>query len=72
MFNASAVGNDQAYQFESWDTLQFTGFGYADSAAAISHMTVSGTDVVLADQGETITIHGNTLAQLQKANFIRG
>ena len=40
-FDKSAVGSDQIYGFESWDILNLTGFGYANSAAAASHMKTS-------------------------------
>lgn len=58
-------GTDQVYRYEAWDTVKFTGFGYASAAAAISHMTQSGADVVFSDQASVITFHGATLAQLQ-------
>jgi Domain of unknown function (DUF4214) len=68
VFTQNALGSDHIYDFQSWDTLQLSGFGYADAAAAFSHMTQSGANVVFADQGQTITFHGNSLGQVLKSN----
>jgi Ca2+-binding RTX toxin-like protein len=70
VFRAANVGTDHVYRFEAWDSLQFVGFGYASSAQAISHMSQSGANVVFADQGESITFHGATIADLQAANWL--
>jgi Ca2+-binding RTX toxin-like protein len=70
VFAKAELGVDHVYQVESWDTLQFSGFGYANAAAAQSHLVQSGADVVFADQGETITFHGTTLADLQAATWV--
>jgi Ca2+-binding RTX toxin-like protein len=64
------IGTDDIYQFESWDTLQFVGFGYANGAAALSHMSQSDANVIFVDQGENITFHGTSLATLSAANFV--
>jgi Ca2+-binding RTX toxin-like protein len=72
VFRATEVGIDQVYQFESWDTLQFVGFGYADKAAGLSHLTQSGANVVFADKGETITFHGTSLGDVQAATWLLG
>jgi Domain of unknown function (DUF4214)/RTX calcium-binding nonapeptide repeat (4 copies) len=69
-FAKTELGVDHVYQVEAWDTLYFNGFGYADAAAAQSHLVQSGADVVFTDQGETITFHHATLADLQAANWI--
>ncbi len=71
-FRASEVGTDQVYRFESWDTLQFVGFGYVSSAAAISHMSQSGANVLFVDRGETVTFHGATLADMANSTIIFG
>jgi hypothetical protein len=70
VFARTALGTDHVYQVESWDTLQFSGFGYANAAAAKSHLAQSGADVVFVDQGETITFHHATIADLQAANWL--
>jgi Ca2+-binding RTX toxin-like protein len=70
VFAKAELGVDHVYQVESWDTLQFSGFGYANAAAAQSHLVQSGADVVFTDQGETITFHHATLADLQAATWV--
>ncbi len=68
-FAKSAPGSDHIYGFEAWDTLNLQGFGYLNAAAAISHMTQSGADVIFADQGETITFHNTTLGVVSAASY---
>ncbi len=59
------VAFDEVYGLQSWDTLNFTGFGYSTAANVTSHLTVSTTnanDMIFADQGENIIFHNTTLA----------
>jgi Domain of unknown function (DUF4214)/FG-GAP-like repeat/RTX calcium-binding nonapeptide repeat (4 copies) len=69
IFRQGAGGIDDVYGFESWDQLQLSGFGYANAAAALAHMTQSGSNVVFSDQGETITFRGATLAEMAKVKY---
>jgi Ca2+-binding RTX toxin-like protein len=57
-------GVDQISGFEAWDHVQFTGFGYANAAEVLSHLTQVGQDVVFADQGQIIDFHHTQLAML--------
>ena len=57
-------GVDHLYYYESWDSLSLLGFGYVNAAAAQTHMMQSGANVIFADQGETLTIHGATIGQI--------
>ena len=68
-FDRNAPGSDQVYGFEAWDILNFQNFGYANAAAAASHMTQSGADVLFADQGETITFHNAALSAVAGATM---
>ena len=68
-FDRNAPGSDQVYGFEAWDILNFQNFGYANAAAAASHMTQSGVDVLFADQGETITFHNAALSAVAGATM---
>lgn len=70
VFNSYAPGNDHIYGLETWDTLTFTNFGYANAAAAMAHMTQTGSDVAFSDRGETAVFHNTTLAQVGAAHFI--
>ena len=65
VFRAGQGGVDHIYYYEAWDSLSLLGFGYANAAAATSHMTQSGANVIFADQGETLTVHNTTIAQIQ-------
>jgi hypothetical protein len=69
IFRASAVGQDHVYQFDYWDELQLSNFGYANAAAAIAHMTQSGADVIFSDKGQTINFHNFALADMQKVKY---
>ncbi len=60
-FSQNAVGDDHVYGLESWDVLNFIGFGYADATAAQSHMTQTGGNVLFQDQGESVTFHNASL-----------
>jgi Ca2+-binding RTX toxin-like protein len=70
VFNKAALGADHIFGFEAWDSVQMEGFGYGNTAAAFSHLSVSGANVIFADQGETITFHDATLAEVQAADWI--
>lgn len=72
VFDASEPGSDHVYGLEAWDTLRFAGFGYADASAALANLTVSGANVVFADQGETITFHDTTIARLNAVSYTLG
>jgi hypothetical protein len=70
IFDKTAVGVDHIYGIEAWDTIDMRGFGYATEAAAFSHLTASGADVVFTDQGQTITFHQATLAEVQAVDWL--
>ncbi|MEC3862688.1 DUF4214 domain-containing protein [Mesobacterium sp. TK19101] len=56
IFDTAEGGNHVVLDLEAWDELHFEGFGYADDAAARSHMTQAGADVVFDDQGVNVTL----------------
>jgi Peptidase M10 serralysin C terminal/Domain of unknown function (DUF4214)/RTX calcium-binding nonapeptide repeat (4 copies) len=57
-------GVDQISGLEAWDHVQFAGFGYANAAEILSHMTQVDQDVVFTDQGQIIDFHHTKLAML--------
>ncbi len=70
MFSKNAPGTDHVYQFEVWDTLRLTGFGYTDATQAISHMAQVGENVLFSDQGSSIYFHGASLADMRAASWV--
>jgi Domain of unknown function (DUF4214)/RTX calcium-binding nonapeptide repeat (4 copies) len=70
VFDFNDKGSDQIYGFENWDSVQLNGFGYANVAAALSHLATSGIDVIFSDQGETITFHNASLSDVSSANWL--
>ncbi len=59
-------------QLDTWDTLQFEGFGYGSAADAVAKMGVSGSDVRFNDQGVEIIFAGAGLATLQEVDYLFG
>ncbi len=72
LFDKATPGDDTILGFESWDILNFRGFGYASAPAAASHMTQSAADVVFSDQGETITFRNTALGVVTGAVMTLG
>jgi Ca2+-binding RTX toxin-like protein len=54
-FDVADTGNDRVLQLDVWDTLSFTGFGYADASEVLSQMQQVGEDVIFFDQDVSIT-----------------
>ncbi|WP_299030415.1 Calx-beta domain-containing protein [uncultured Sulfitobacter sp.] len=70
IFDAAEDGTNVVLQLNDWDTLQLEGFGYATAADALSHMSVTGADVRLVDEGVTVIFAGSDLATLQNVDYI--
>ena len=64
VFDPAAGGTHHLHDLEPWDWMVLDGFGYADAAAARAALSQSGENVVFADQGVTIVVHGITLSQI--------
>ncbi|HHL42333.1 MAG TPA: hypothetical protein ENJ42_01835, partial [Hellea balneolensis] len=56
--------------FDTSDTVNLTGFGFASKAAAASSFSQSGNNVIFSSQGVTIVFYGATLSEVQNAVFI--
>ena len=67
VFDAANDGTDRVLDLEAWDTLRFTGFGYASDADIRAHLTQDGADVRFADQGVTVVLLNTQLAQITDA-----
>jgi len=57
VFARANGGSHHVADPEAWDRVELSGFGYANAAEALSHMTRHGDDLVFADQGVSITFH---------------
>ncbi|AWI86768.1 hypothetical protein CEW88_23690 (plasmid) [Alloyangia pacifica] len=63
-FAQAEGGSHRVLDLEPWDYISLEGFGYADAAAALSHMTQAGSDVSFEDQGVSITFSQTLLAEI--------
>jgi len=51
VFGPDDDGSKTVTDFEAWDTVDLTGFGYADSAEAMTHVTQQNGNAVFEDEG---------------------
>lgn len=58
------------HNFDSWDVLGLTGFGYQSTDEMKAYFTQNGDDVIFADQGTTVTLTDTALATLDFDSFI--
>lgn len=65
-FDAAHTGRDVVLSLDSWDTLSFTGFGYANAAAARDNMSQARNDVIFSDQGVVISFNETLLADMDQ------
>lgn len=68
-FMKTEAGTDQVFGYETIDTLNLLGFGYANSAAALTHFSQVGSDVIFSDQGQIITFHDTQIAVIQASTI---
>lgn len=64
VFQAEDEGTTTILDWEEWDTLRFSEFGYGAAGDAIANMTQSGDDVVFEDQGTVITFQDTELEDI--------
>jgi hypothetical protein len=69
-FVASEDGSSRIRDFEPWDLLRFSDFGYGSADEIRAHMVQSGADVVFSDQGVTVTLTGTSLSQITDASLL--
>ena len=51
VFEAADTGHHRVVDLEAWDTIEMSGFGYANATDLRAHLTQVGDDVVFADRG---------------------
>jgi serralysin len=71
-FSRVESGSDRVFGLDAIDSIRLTGFGYANAAAAQSHFSEIGDDVVFSDQGVTIVFAEATLSDIQTATLLIG
>ncbi len=64
VFDVADGATNSVSNLEVWDFMEFEGFGYSTGADAIANMVQTGTNVVFADQGTTITFEYTDLATI--------
>lgn len=69
-FNSLEDGQKVVYGLDQFDILSFQGFGYANKAAALTHFTQQGADLMFSDQGVSIFFHNTTLAEIANNPFV--
>lgn len=63
VFGPGDDGDKQVTDLEPWDMVDLSGFGYADQAEAMTHVTQQGTDAVFEDQGVRVVFWDAVLTQ---------
>lgn len=69
-FAATDEGSSRIRDFEPWDQLRFTDFGYGSADEIRARMVQTGADLVFSDQGVTVTLIGTTLAEITDGNLL--
>lgn len=69
VFHSEQGGQHWVTDWESWDTLELVGFGYADAAEALSHVTQEGDDAVFYDNGVRIILMDRDADSLTEEMF---
>lgn len=69
-FTSTAPSTNTIYDFEAWDILSFSDFGYATANDAITHFTQSGAHAIFTDQGVTVTMLNTQVSALTDDHFL--
>lgn len=64
VFAPTSDGTHVVTDFESWDTLDLRGFGYADTTDALAEFRQQGDDLVFQDAGVTVVLQDTTVDDL--------
>ncbi|EPX83297.1 protein of unknown function/Hemolysin-type calcium-binding repeat (2 copies) [Rubellimicrobium thermophilum DSM 16684] len=70
VFSRADAGHHRVADLQSWDWLEFHGFGYSHAGEALARMTQVGADVHFADQGTTVVLSQTRLADLTADMFV--
>ncbi|MCF2903382.1 DUF4214 domain-containing protein [Octadecabacter sp. CECT 8868] len=69
VFRNGEGGSDIIYDFEPWDRLQLSGFGFDTKEDAISNMSQSGSSVVFEKSGQKITFLNTSLSMMDRVGY---
>ena len=72
VFDSADLGSDIVTDFETGETVQLSGFGYADAAAAALDFSQVGNDVVFSNGGVTVTFEDALLADVTAGVAVTG
>jgi cytochrome c5/Ca2+-binding RTX toxin-like protein len=70
IFAADQASHTIVRDFEAWDALQLTGFGYTDLAQVKDQMTQSGDDVIFTDRSVEVVLENTALADITLDSFV--
>jgi hypothetical protein len=69
VFRNGQGGSDTIYDFEPWDRLQLSGFGFNSAADARARMTQNGSSVIFDHSGQTITFLNTAMADMNRVGY---
>lgn len=70
VFNAEDGGDHRVLGLEVWDQIELNGFGYVDTAAAVTQFETVGGDVVFDDGGLRITFEDVEISMFDESLMI--
>jgi Ca2+-binding RTX toxin-like protein len=63
-FDIAHTGRDVVLSLDAWDSVSFTGFGYASQDEARANMKQAGQDVLFADEGVVVSFNRMMLEEM--------
>lgn len=69
VFRNGQGGSDTIYDFEPWDVLQLSGFGFETGTDAIQNMSQVGSSVVFSRGEQTITFVNTSMADMERVRY---
>lgn len=69
VFRNGQGGSDVIYDFEPWDQVQLSGFGFRNPADAIANMRTQGNSVIFEKNEQTITFRDTALDDMSRVKY---
>jgi hypothetical protein len=70
VFQPNGVSQTQIADFEPWDRLDLSGFGYTSADDARVHLRQQGSDIIFEDQGVTVRLLQTPLSVMTNDVFL--